>query len=139
MGESDVYYAPLHIILVGMAVYVVVAMNFVSYLATRASFRSRWRRSIRAEESPHREAPTDEELRPPALAEFIGSFCIEPKQRAAVLGDREELFRREAKQFGLRRAKRFYWRDTLVSAWPFFREWIKRAGIVGLLWKALTK
>lgn len=76
---------------------------------------------------------------PPIWAERIGSLFVEPKQRLAILGDREERFHREAKQFGLKRAKWFYWRDVLVSAAPFIFAWLKRAGIVGLIWKALTK
>jgi hypothetical protein len=76
---------------------------------------------------------------PPVIAEFIGALFVEPKQRAHVLGDRAERFLADAEKFGVRRARRFYWAETLRSLAPFFIEWIKRAGIVGLLWKALTK
>jgi len=80
-----------------------------------------------------------EQKEPPKLAELIFRVLEKPRSRDALIGDLEEQFLRNVKQFGYRRARRFYWADALSSVWPLVVRKLKRIGVWGLLVACLKR
>ena len=54
----------------------------------------------------------------PARAERLVRWTLAPWERAAVLGDLQEEFRALEHADGAAAARRWYWRQALVSIWP---------------------
>jgi hypothetical protein len=70
---------------------------------------------------------TEDDQIPPKLAEFL-LIAFTPARRAMhMIGDRNEVFARECKEFGRDRAVRRYWADTLRSLSPLLTRAIERA------------
>jgi hypothetical protein len=55
---------------------------------------------------------------PPRRAERLARWSLAPWERAAVLGDLAEEFHAIEATRGHRAARRWYWRQTIVSIWP---------------------
>jgi hypothetical protein len=69
----------------------------------------------------------DDKANPPKLAEFL-LIMLAPRRRAEhMIGDMDEHFTRECKEFGRDRAVRRYWARTFWSLWPLLWRAIGRA------------
>jgi hypothetical protein len=69
-----------------------------------------------------------EALRAPQFAELL----LKPLTGGAreyVLGDLEEAFYRNVRSYGLRGARRLYWRDALGTAAVFIGKWFTLSGV----------
>jgi hypothetical protein len=71
---------------------------------------------------------------PPEFAEFLVNILATTRQAEAVIGDLNERFTHECKEFGRDRAVRLYWARTLRSLWPLLRRAIGKA----LKWGAVV-
>jgi hypothetical protein len=72
-------------------------------------------------------APAQDDHNPPGLAEFLLMLFATRHRADYVVGDLNETFARECKEFGYNRAVRRYWAETLRSLWPLFVRAIGRA------------
>ncbi len=63
----------------------------------------------------------------PKIAEFLLTMILQSSRADAVIGDLNEYFTRECKEFGRDRAVRLYWARTLRSLWPLLRRAIGKA------------
>lgn len=68
--------------------------------------------------------------KPPAIAEtVIMMLAKDAKSCAANIGDMEEQFHIDAARYGVRRARRMYWAQTLRSIEPLAWQAVKRLGV----------
>lgn len=59
-------------------------------------------------------------LRPPRFAEYLLSRITPFQLKPTAGGDFEEIYRRIVSESGIHKAKCWYWKQTLFSAFPFF-------------------
>jgi len=64
---------------------------------------------------------------PPNLAEFLFTLFATSSRAEVAIGDINEHFTRECKEFGRDRAIRLYWARTLRSLWPLLKGAIGKA------------
>jgi hypothetical protein len=67
---------------------------------------------------------------PPAAGEWLLTLLIRGRRAEALLGDLEELYRRDCDARGIRRASWLYWARALKSLGPLLWSAIKKIGIV---------
>jgi hypothetical protein len=59
---------------------------------------------------------------PPALARRLLTLALPPDARDHVAGDLDELFHSRCRRDGVRRARRWYWREAFSFATRFLAE-----------------
>ena len=80
------------------------------------------------------------ECAPPGLAECLLQVFGRAKDIEALVGDISQRFNEDVHTgMSTNRAKRRYWGRVLRSIWPLFKQCIKRAGILGLMFAAIKK
>jgi hypothetical protein len=81
----------------------------------------------------------NERREPPWLAETLLGVFARTKDIEALLGDSEEIFKRDCACMSERRARRRYWAQVLRSLWPQTWQWINRVGWVALIAAVLKR
>ncbi len=79
---------------------------------------------------------------PPLNAAFLFYLFLDAKTCDAVVGDLEERYRLIYKKFGARRAKLWYWKETIRTTGPSFWAWGKKAmlkPVIGVIGWAMAK
>ena len=76
---------------------------------------------------------------PPPFAERCMMLFASRSTREAVIGDMEQQFQANCQRFGIKRARRLYWAETIHSLGPLIWTAIKRVGIAGLALAGLKK
>jgi hypothetical protein len=69
---------------------------------------------------------------PPKIAEFCLAALLSGAKADAIIGDLNERFQHDLKQYGVRRARHLYSARAIKSLWPLFRRAVARAIKVGI-------
>jgi hypothetical protein len=109
-----------------------------SELARDLVTKSEWLRSVTRGYLEFRVDPGSV-TEPPAFAEFLLRFVARTKHQKAALGDLNETFNRDCKQYGRARAVRNYWGEALQSLWPLFWRMISRVAKWGVIADAIKR
>jgi len=71
---------------------------------------------------------------PPGLAQFLARLLSPKEHGETILGDLQEIFQRDCKAFGRRRARLLYWSGTIRSVGPLvftkLRNWGLFAAVI---------
>jgi len=68
---------------------------------------------------------------PPAFAQFLLRLLIKPSHCEGAIGDIDEQFRRDISNYGITRARRLYWAETIRTIWPLVVPALKRLAKYG--------
>lgn len=66
---------------------------------------------------------------PPFAAEVFVSFLAPKNAAQAMLGDFEQMYRKNVELLGEPAARRKYWLQVAAEAWPLVWRWVKRIGL----------
>ena len=85
------------------------------------------------------EVASSEKLIPPKLAEMFLMLVTRKKSREAIIGDLEQKYARNCADFGVGRARRLYWVETIWTVGPLLLQSAKRLGLYTLALAGLKK
>ena len=61
----------------------------------------------------------------PQLAESLLCLVLPQSEREDVIGAMVEVFHRDVKRYGQKKAKCYFWAQTLRELWPFIKRFIR--------------
>jgi hypothetical protein len=76
---------------------------------------------------------------PPKIVEFCLAALLSRAKGDAIIGDLNERFQRDLKQYDIRRARRLYSARTIKSLWPLFRQFAARAFRLGVVIESVRR